>query len=152
MMKTTNFLCLLVTLLLSAGVYAIGPVTSPGWYYTTIKYSGGTPSFSRAGPFASQDDCNAARSSDTGDGGWQPFDGSADCFYLYENDIPAYNELLEHWNLASGPNTTLPALDADMQSVLAEVNLVIGQHEIQRYRQSLNKVSNFEARRTTNQR
>ncbi|WMS87342.1 hypothetical protein [Pleionea litopenaei] len=133
--------------LCSQSADAIGPVSSPGWYYTTVSYASGSATFGRNGPFSTKAECDAVRWNDYGDGGSIPWDGGPGCFYLHDNDIWAYNELLEHWNLATGPNTGLPSLDAEMEYVLSEVNVLIEHHAIRNYREAMNKVSNIQPRK-----
>ncbi|WP_196140854.1 hypothetical protein [Aliikangiella sp. G2MR2-5] len=134
----------LAGLLASQSANAVGPVSSPGWYYTTVSYSNGSPSFGRAGPFSDEATCQAVRWNDYGDGGAIPWDGGPGCFYLYENQIGAYNEILQHWNLATGPNTGQPHLEMEMSRLLDSVNILIEQHAISGYRKSLNTLSNIE--------
>ncbi|NVK89591.1 MAG: hypothetical protein HWE13_15745 [Gammaproteobacteria bacterium] len=133
----------LAALILMPTVNAIGPVSSPGWYYTTISYASGSASFGRMGPFSTEAECQATRWNDYGDGGAIPWDGGPGCFYLYESGIGAYNELLQHWNLVTGPNTGNPTIATEMKPALLEVNMLIEQHDIRDYRDALSRISNI---------
>ena len=129
--------------LASSAALAIGPVSSPGWYYTTIQYTTSGYNYGRVGPFSDKPSCQSARSADYGDGGAIPWDGGPGCFYLYENEIGAFNEILEHWNLASGPNSGVPHIELEANELLASVNVLIEHHAIKEYRSSMNKLSNI---------
>lgn len=122
------------------------PVSSSGWFYTAVSYSGGEPSFHHVGAFSSEEDCNVARNNDYGDGGAIPWDGGPGCFYLYESDIPSYNELLEHWNMSAGDNTGLPNVGVDFQELLDAVTVLIEEHAIIRYRASMDKLTTSKER------
>jgi|GEM_PF-3144873 len=142
---------MIVATLLATGlansIMAAGPVTSPGWYYTTVTGSGSSAHYDDRGPFAGPTECNAARSTDFGDGGAMPVTWGPGCFELFANDIPAYNELLEHWNLATAPGGGTPAIGDDIHQVFTAVNILIEQHAIRDYRKSLNITSNIKERR-----
>ena len=142
-MKTT--LCA-ITLLAAgalAGLAEAAPVSSTGWYYTTISGSAPNTTFGHMGPYSSEASCNQARHADYGDGGPIPWDGGPGCFYLYENEIDPFNELLEHWSLAGGGNDGVPTLKGDIHEVLASVNVLIEQHAIREYRRSMSELSNI---------
>jgi len=130
----------------SFSAQALGPVTSPGWYYTTIQYTSGSPNYGRVGPFSDEASCQSARWADYGDGGAVPWDGGPGCFYLYENQIGAFNEILEHWNLATGPNTGVPHIELEAHELLESVNVIIEHHAIKEYRSSMSKLSNIKER------
>lgn len=117
-------------------------VSSSGWYYTQVNYYSGTPSFNHMGPYADKPACLEARAADYGNGGGIPWDGGPGCFYLYENEINAYNELLEHWGMAGGGDDGVPTMKEDIHKVLADVNVLIEQHAILEYRRSMNTLSN----------
>lgn len=151
-MKST--LCAIT--LLAAGAFAsqleAAPVSSSGWYYTAVTYTGSDTTFNHVGPFSDQPSCVQARNADYGDGGAIPWDGGPGCFYLYENSIDAYNELLEHWNLASGDDNGMPSLEAEMHEVLASVNVLIEQHAIKEYRKSMSQLSHLDKRQKSGKR
>ncbi len=130
--------------LASSTAMALGPVSSPGWYYTTIQYTSSGYHYGRVGPFSDEASCQSARWTDYGDGGAIPWDGGPGCFYLYENQIGAFNEILEHWNLASGPNSGVPHIELEADELLASVNVLIEQHAIKDYRRSMSKLSNIQ--------
>lgn len=136
---------LIIVLLMSAGLISqlasAAPVSSSGWFYTSVIYYGGEPSFNHVGPFSTSADCNVARNNDYGDGGAIPWDGGPGCFYLYESDIPSYNELLEHWNMSAGDNNGLPNIGVDFQEILDSVTVLIEEHSIIRYRASMDKLT-----------
>ncbi|MCW8876112.1 MAG: hypothetical protein OQK04_19550 [Kangiellaceae bacterium] len=151
-MKST--LCAIT--LLAAGALAgqteAAPVSSAGWYYTTVNYYSGSPSFSHMGPYSDETSCEQARTDDYGDGGAIPWDGGPGCFELFENQIDAYNELLEHWGLAGGDDNGMPSVEAEMHEVLASVNVLIEQHAIREYRKSMSELSNLGKRQSSGKR
>jgi len=136
---------MITALVMSAGILSqiasAAPVSSSGWFYTSVIYYGGEASFNHVGAFSSSNDCNIARNNDYGDGGAIPWDGGPGCFYLYENDISSYNELLEHWNMQAAGNDGLPNVGVNFQELLDNVTLLIEQHTIKEYRASMDKLA-----------
>ena len=134
-----------IALFMSTGLFVhlanAAPVSSSGWFYTAVIYISGEPNFYHVGAFSTPEDCNTARNNDYGDGGATPWDGGPGCFYLYESDIPAYNELLQHWNMSAGDDNGLPSVGVDFQELLDSVTVLLEEHSITRYRQSMDKLT-----------
>jgi len=132
-----------LAMILSTSVYTTSvsaAVTTEGYYYTTVQYFSGQAHFNQVGAFSNIDDCNVARQNDYGDGGAIPWDGGPGCFYLSANNIPGYNELLEHWSGQVG-NGGIPVVNGEFQELLQNVTILVESHQIVRYRQSMNKLS-----------
>jgi len=140
-MKST---LLVLAIILSGSIYTSSvsaAATTEGYYYTTVQYFSGQASFNQVGAFSNIDDCNIARQNDYGDGGAIPWDGGPGCFYLSTNNIPAYNELLEHWSGQAGGTGGVPAVNGEFQELLQNVSILVENHQIVRYRQSMDQLS-----------
>jgi hypothetical protein len=131
---------LLLPLFVAATVFSnlsTATASSSGYFYTTIQYISGEPYFSQIGAFNTLEECNLARNADYGDGGAVPFDGGPGCFYLHDNEINAYNELIDDWNGQINDPGGLPALEQDIHVLLEDVNQLIARHNIKSYRESM---------------
>ena len=96
---------------------ASAALSSFGYFY--IAYTGTWPDYTyiMVGPFATKEECEEARWADYGDGdAYLPYDGTGiKCTGIFEDDLPAYNDILDIWNepVAGGGNDH-PWLDAEM--------------------------------------
>ena len=141
MKSMSRFLTVIaISTLFSASVFA-GTATTQGWYYTTIWYSGGSPQFGQVGAFSTLEDCQSARWDDYGDGGAVPWDGGGGCIYVYENDLDAYNELIDARNLNINNGNGMPSGEMDIQELLAEINVIMQEHNIKDYKKKLSKLT-----------
>lgn len=89
--------------LATTATYAAGTGTGAGWYYTAInevQVNGVTQySYASRGAFNSEDACWQEVNIDYGNNdGWLPYSGSPICTYRYENELGAYDDILDDWN------------------------------------------------------
>lgn len=103
--------------LMCAVTNATAALSSFGYFY--IAYTGTWPDYTYVmrGAYATKEECEDARWADYGDGdAYLPYDGTGiKCTGIFEDDLPAYEDIIDIWNEPSaGGGNDRPWLDNDM--------------------------------------
>ncbi len=124
---------------------AQGCPTCGGYFYTQVSQinNGGVTinQFNLAGPYADQTSCTDAVADDqSNNDGWLPYSGAPICYFQFETDYAAYQEIIDIWNTSNPPSGDGGLILLDEQ-VIRDINMLRDDYDMQTYDKAIKYIT-----------
>ncbi len=119
------------------------PTCSGYWYtaFTQLNNSGSLSyQYAYRGAYSSHEECQQAVNADQGNNdSWLPYYGSPICTYRNENDIGAYDDILDFWNLSNEPSH--PGFDLmNHEELIRNIVILREEYDVDAYERHLDSM------------